>query len=191
MKSEGCRNIGCGFCIAFTLLVFIGCSSGNGTPAQSGTGTVAPAPAPNVNKPFIVAAVTSGAEIATNQGLRALAKTNAPAAAETAQALRVSINTTLLPYLQGNPLASSAVIHDLLNSSLFTNVNPAIRNAIAVAGSLLDAYLPAPSATSYLSDDQRDYVVAFLNGIQKGCADFQAKALTGPRWIEEAPEATK
>ncbi len=155
------------------------CSSGNPPPATSVT-TV------NTNKPFIIAAITSGAEIATNQGLRALAKTQPAAALEAATALRNSINTNLLPYLAGNALGSSAVIHALLNSSLFTNVNPVVQNAIAVAGSLLDAYLPAPNAGTYLSTDQIDYVTAFLTGISKGCADFSTKDLK-PHWIESAP----
>lgn len=177
-----------GFILGF-VLVYCGlsllpaCSSPSAPPSTTGTSTTIVV---NTNKPIIVAAITSGAEIATATGLRTLAKTNAPAAAETATALKASITTNLMPYIQGSGTAvTSGVIQSLLNSSLFTGVNPTIRQAIAVAGSLLDAYLPPPGATSYLTADQQDYVVAFLTGIAKGCNDFQAKAVftNEERWI--------
>ncbi len=158
------------------ILMLSGCSSGGGNPAP--TGTVV-----NTGKPIIVAAIQSASELATNSGLIALAKSNPASASEAATNLVTVINTNLLPYLRGGSIGTSAIVHDLLNTSLLSNLNPIIASAIATAGAILDAYLPAPSAATYLSPDEVDYIVAFLSGVSKGCTDFQTKALK-QHWIE-------
>ncbi len=171
-----------GFVLIFAALSLAPGCSGGGTPPPMPTGTVVVPPVPNPNKPIIVAAITGGAQLATSTGLRTLAKSNPNAAAETATALKANITTTLLPYLQGTGTQLSAsVVHDLLNSSLFNNVNLTIKQIIQVASSMIPN---PPGAATYLTEDQRDYAVAFLNGISKGCNDFQARALPEPRWID-------
>lgn len=164
--------------LCFTL-TFTGCgTAGGGSTGGTGTGTPPPS---NPNKPLILMGITTGTEIATNQGLILLAKSKPAVALETATALKRAIDTVLTPYLNGASTVpiTSAALHELLNSSLFTGVDPTIRQAIAAAGAILDAYLPAPTASSYLSADQLDYVHAFLNGISKGCGDFSGAGVTG------------
>lgn len=123
-------------------------------------------------------------------GLKKWAEKEPAAAKEAATALTANIIGTLIPYLDGGKLPSSSEVQAIITSSLFKNVNPAIKDAIIACSVALDAVLPIPSADTYLTADQVSYVKAFLTGVKQGCdqyvgtADGKAQAEKPPVWIK-------
>jgi hypothetical protein len=140
------------------------------------------------NKSTIEDVVRTAAEFGTEKGLKQWAKKNPAGAKEAAIALSKNISTDLLPYFKdGQKLLTAAEVQQLLASSLFNKVEPVVKAAIVAASAVLDYYLPIPSSTTYLTQDQKDIVCAFLEGVQEGCNDYSptvAKKLPAGSWIE-------
>jgi len=105
-------------------------------------------------------------------GLKKWGEKDPASAKECATALSANIKGVLIPYLDGQNLPSSAEVQAFINSSLFKNVNPAVKEAIVAASVALDAVLPIPKADTYLNADQVSYVKAFLTGLQQGCDQY-------------------
>lgn len=77
------------------------------------------------------------------------------------------------PYFKdGSKLLTAAEVKQFLSSTLFKNVPDPVKVAIISASAVLDFYCPIPPSTDYLSQDQRDIVCAFFEGVQLGCDDF-------------------
>jgi hypothetical protein len=130
------------------------------------------------------------AKYGTAFGLKKWSEKEPAAAKEAATALSANITGTLIPYLDGGKLPSSSEVQAMITSSLFKNVNPAIKDAIIACSVALDAVLPIPAADTYLDANQVSYVKAFLTGIKQGCdqyignAEGKAQADKAPVWIK-------
>jgi len=125
----------------------------------------------------------------TFQGLRLWAKKHPVEATEAATALSRNLKDEVIPYLNGAELKPSAEIEEFLASSLFKNVPEDIKNLILVVASVLDEYLPIPSA-SKLKPEQLQYLKTFCTNTQRACDDFLASSAgvkyVGPkarRWV--------
>lgn len=142
--------------------------------------TPAPTP-PSTGTPPVV--VTDPATIAKNSdlirlstteaislGLSLYAKSNPQLAGVIATKMQ-GIDAALLAYLNGSSGASAAAVNAFLNGQ-FVDLPPEIRNIIALAASLLDNYLPAPSADALLGAAQYAYIKAFVQGLTDGSAQF-------------------
>ena len=114
----------------------------------------------------------------TEYGLTQWAKTNPADATEAATTLKKNINNAILPYFDGHVLYSSVEVSALLNSSLCDGVPTEVKMAITIASGILDMYLRAPDASTYLNADEVDYVKAFLSGVSDGCALFTSSLTT-------------
>jgi len=127
------------------------------------------------NKTSIIDVVKMGAELGTEKGLKAWAKKNPAGAKEASLALTQNINEQLLPYFKdGTKMLTAAEVKQFMASSLFNKVPDEVKLAIIAASAVLDFYLPVPSSTSCLTQDQRDIICAFLEGVRNGCDDFNA-----------------
>jgi hypothetical protein len=126
------------------------------------------------NKPAILKLVETGASRGSYEGLKAWAKKNPEAAKEAAVALAGNLDN-FLGYLNGGNLGTSEEVEALMSSSLFKNVPDEVKTAILAASAVLDLYLPVPSASTSLNQDQVDYLKAFVTGLKKGVADFNSK----------------
>lgn len=135
------------------------------------------------DKDTTIKLLKSGASTATNFGLRKWSEKDAPGAMECAKALKTNINDVLLPYFNGGNLPVSSEVQALLNSSLFKNVKPDVKDAIVAASIALDAVLPIPG-TDKLNQDQVDYIKAFLSGIADGCGKFTSKEVLKHNWLQ-------
>lgn len=149
------------------------------------------------NKTTIIEIVRSGGELGTDKGLEAWAKKDPAGAKEASLALSQNINEQLLPYFKDqSKLLSVAEVKQFMSSSLFVKVPEAVKLAVIAASAVLDFYLPIPSSGTYLTQDQRDIICAFLEGVKAGCDDFNAKGtrkikiggkerkLPTERWLE-------
>ncbi len=110
----------------------------------------------------------------SNFGLKKWAEKEPAAAKECATTLGANIKGTLIPYLEGGNLPSSAEVQAFINSSLFKKINPAVKEAIVAASVALDAVLPVPKADTYLTTEQVSYIKAFLTGLSQGCDQFSS-----------------
>jgi len=125
------------------------------------------------NKVTIEELVRTGAEFGTDKGLAAWAKKDPAGAKEASAALAKNISEQIMPYFQDKTkLLTAAEVKQFLASSLFKNVPDVVKIAIISASAVLDFYCPIPESTTYLSQDQRDIVCAFFEGVQLGCDDF-------------------
>ncbi len=107
---------------------------------------------------------------AISLGLSLYAKNNPQLAGVIATKMQ-GIDTALLAYLNGQSGASSAAVNGFLNGQ-FVDMPPEIKNIIALAASLLDAYLPAPAADTLLGPAQYAYLKAFTQGLTDGSAQY-------------------
>jgi len=136
------------------------------------------------NKATITEIVRMAAELGTDKGLKAWAKKHPAEAKEAALSLSKNISEQILPYFKdGSKLTTAAEVKQLLASSLFNKVPDEVKLAIIAASAVLDYYLPVPDSGSYLTQDQKDIVCAFVEGVRAGCDDF-----TGPT---DAPKTRK
>lgn len=147
------------------------------------------------HKSSIKELVQTGAQWGTEKGLESWAKQNPAGAKEAALALTQNIDNQIIPYFKdGAKLLTADEVKQLLSSSLFKNVPPVVKIAIVAASACLDYYLPIPQAQ--LTQDQKDIICAFLQGVRDGCEDFTSvpgtKEIKTPRkhplpakhWIE-------
>lgn len=173
------------------VLALTGCGSGSGSTPATAPGTTAVS-APAQPNPLIALGIQEGADLGTSQGLKALAKSNPAAAAETAFNLKNSISNDLLPFLQGGKLQTAAEVQTLLASSLFKGkIDPTVQNLIAAAASALQAYVPLSDPGKVLNPAEIAYISAFLSGVSAGCTDYNTKALKQPtqaRWVPFSTE---
>lgn len=123
------------------------------------------------NKDKILVALKRAAQAGTEFGLKKWAKKDPAAAKEAATALARNLKEEILPYLDGEELHTSAEVSEFIDSSLFKDVPEEVKAAIVSAAVVLDLYLPIPGNEN-LTEDQRDYLKAFLGGIQAGAAKF-------------------
>jgi hypothetical protein len=151
------------------------------------------------NKATITQIVNMAAELGTSKGLKAWAKKNPAGAKEAALALAKNISDQILPYFKDQTkLMTAAEVQQLLSSTVFKNVPDEVKLAIIAASAVLDFYLPVPSSGTYLTQDQRDIVCAFFEGVRTGCDDFttpeavpatkniggKARAMPKASWLE-------
>jgi len=147
------------------------------------------------HKSSIINLIKMGADVGTDKGLEAWAKKNPDGAKEAALALSKNINDQLLPYFKdGASMLTAEQVQELLDSSLFNNVPDTVKVAVIAASAVLDYYLPIPDSGTYLTQDQKDLVAAFLEGVRAGCDDFttpSAKALKKVEKDEKLPDPPK
>jgi hypothetical protein len=142
-----------------------------------------------VDPEVIKTALRMSGKYGANFGLKKWGEKEPAGAKECAVALSTNIKGTLIPYLDGGNLPSSTEVQAFINSSLFKNVNPAVKEAIVAASVALDAVLPVPKADTYLDANQVAYIKAFLTGLQQGCDQYigtaEGKAqVQEPTWIK-------
>ena len=89
------------------------------------------------------------------------------------KALNKSINEDILPWIKGQAtLKPSTEVQIFLNSSIMKNLPEEARLAILAASVILDMYLPVPDVNKKLTQEQVDYIVAFLSGIEAATLNF-------------------
>ncbi len=165
-------------------------ATGCGKPASNqpipGIGSTTPPAAPDP-------AVARNAEIihlATSEsvsiGLSVYAKSHPAEAANIATKIKEISGTTALAYLNGSSGASSAAVNGFLNSQ-FVALPPDATQLIALAAALLDQFLPAPDAATFLTDAQFTYLKAFFQGLNDGAAQYLAGVVpTTPKYHTKA-----
>ena len=125
------------------------------------------------NKPTIIDLVKMAAEFGTEKGLKEWAKKDLKGANEAALTLSKNISSQILPYFKdSSKLLTAKEVKQLLSSSLFKDVPDVVKVAIVSASAVLDYYCPIPDSDKYLTQDQRDIVCAFFEGVHDGCDDF-------------------
>lgn len=132
------------------------------------SGCETPKPTPDQIRSILKSAGKSG----SYYGLKKWAEKQEGPAKECASTLSANITGTLIPYLDGGSLPSSAEIQAFINSSLFKGVDPAVKEAILAASIALDAVLPIPAAGKFLGADEISYIKAFMVGLSEGCNKF-------------------
>jgi len=144
------------------------------------------------NEAIISAGVRSAAHVGVWKGLEALGKKNPGAARQTADSLRMEIDSRLLPWLLDDqrPLLSGAV-RDELTALRSSRLDPLVSEAIILAATVLDAYLPVPSSNRVLSDVQRRILARFCEGISAGCTTYLAGAKPEVTTMSESDLAKK
>lgn len=107
------------------------------------------------------------------------------AANAAAQQLNMVISNTIQPYLSGDVSnVPSNVIDTLLKEQMFTTLPQDVQLLISAAASLANSYLPVPSATTYLSQDELNYLRGLVNGLQSGANLYLAGHVTkAPRGL--------
>lgn len=127
------------------------------------------------NKATISSIVHDAAEFGTKKGLDAWAKKDPAGAKEASIALSKNIREQVLPYFKdGSKLLTAAEVKQFMTSSLFNSVPDVVKIAVISASAVLDFYCPIPDSASYLTQDQKDIVCAFIAGVGDGCDDFNA-----------------
>ena len=96
-----------------------------------------------------------------------------------AEKIKTLIGSGALPWLNGNSGASSAAVNTFMNGQFVTLPSEA-QDLISLAASLLDSYLPAPSANAVLDSNQLLYVQAFFNGLTEGATQFAGDPPAAP-----------
>ncbi len=104
-------------------------------------------------------------------GLTVYGGKDAVEAKAAATQIQTIVAGSILPYLNGSPGVSTAVLNTALKEN-FINLPQAAQEIITLAGALLDQYLPVPSATTFLSDAQLAYAKAFFNGLSDGAGQY-------------------
>ena len=92
---------------------------------------------------------------------------------------------TILPYLNGNPNVSSLAIDAFMKENLIA-LPSLIQAAISTAATILDHYVQAPSATTFLSATELAYTKVFLQGLSDGATQFLAGS---KKIVKDAPVA--
>lgn len=84
------------------------------------------------------------------------------------------VTNVLIPYLDNNKNLASNALNTILTDNLITipDIPNSIKSAIQLSAVILDDYLPAPTASTYLTADQISYVRAFLTGLQTGSNQY-------------------
>lgn len=147
------------------------------------------------NKEKILVLLEKAAQAGAEFGLKKWSEKDPAAAKEAAVALARNLKDEILPYLNGEELHTSAEINEFINSSLFKKVPDEVKSAIVAAAVVLDLYLPIPGSEN-LTEDQRDYLKAFLGGIQKAAAKFESGSFSADKryWVTgvslKTPEKT-
>jgi hypothetical protein len=141
-----------------------------------------------IKESTILEGLTLAGSKGSEYGLKEWAKTQPIQAKECATALQKNISGQLIPYLNGANLPPSVEVQAFISSSLFKDVAANIKNAITLASVALDALLPIPSAQSYLTSEQTNYIRAFLIGVNEGCSKFLGipvtRTVTTGTWLE-------
>ena len=158
------------FLVAFTTLP--GCNS-TAIPTSQDIGAYI-----KTHKASIIDLIKMGAEVGTDNGLKAWAKKNPAGATEAAISLSKDVSDQLLPYFKdGSKLMTAEEVQALLDSTLFDKVPDEVKIAVIAASAVLDYYLPIPDSGTYLTQDQKDLVAAFLEGVKAGCDDFTSPTI--------------
>ena len=153
-------------CTALVLVLFTPACK-HATPTDPSTNAAPDAAAIQRNSNLIQLSTTE----AISLGLSLYGKSQPQLAQMIATKLQEISSTTALAYLDGQSGASSAAVNGFLNAQ-FVDLPPEVKSIIALAASLLDAYLPAPTATTILSPTQYTYLRAFFQGLTDGSAQF-------------------
>lgn len=91
------------------------------------------------------------------------------AARAAADQINLIISNTVGPYLSGNlTTVPSNIIDTLLKEQLFTSLPTEVQMLISGAASLANSYLPVPGPTTYLNQDDLNYLRGLINGLQSG-----------------------
>lgn len=131
--------------------------------------------------------IQAASQSAAGIGLTEWSKKEPDAAKEAAAALAKNIKEVLLPYFADKAaLATSAEVQAFLNSSLFKDMNPTMKNAIITASTVLDLALPVPGSDK-IDADALAYIRAFLDGLNGACEGFLGTAkekAPGTVWLK-------
>ncbi len=122
-------------------------------------------------------AVALGLNVYANEGHR-------DEALVIATKIKEMVGSSALAYLNGTTGASSAAVNTFMNSQ-FVNLPGEAQSFISLAATLLDTYLPAPSANSVIDADQLSYIKAFFQGLSDGATQFAAN----PPAVKAVPNA--
>lgn len=142
-----------------SVLDLSGCSKPSTTPPSTNTESV----------------ILISSESATLVGLTALSVANPTLAQTVAASLKGICDGGALPYLNGTGGAAQAISSATINTFLsqqFSSMPQEAQTFVTIAASALDEYLPAPSATTYLSTSEIAYIKDFFTGISNGCSGF-------------------
>lgn len=154
-----------------------------------GSSTPNPAPTPvpvGTDTANTAAKITQYTSEAVAVGLSFYGNTNAAQAKAVATQIQAIVTNTILPYLNGNQNVTSLAIDAFLKENL-VNLPAIIQAAITTGATILDHYIQAPSATTYLSPTEYAYVRAFAQGLSNGAGQFLAGNI---KTVKEAPEKT-
>lgn len=157
-------------CVSLLVLSFTGCGTPTPPPVPTDPGTTTGA------NPTTVALIQSATAKTVSVGLAFYATKNAEEAKKVAAQIQSIVATTVLPYLNGATGLSSSVVDAVLKQN-FINLPGLAKDVIALAATLLDSYIPAPSEV-LMSAANVAYMKAFFNGLNQGCADFLAGRVT-------------
>jgi len=116
----------------------------------------------------IVLGIQIGVMKAAEYGFKKWNDADPAACKEAATKLAKNISEQIKPWIQGDgKLKSSQEIQEFVNSSLFKNLPQEALDAIVAAAAVLDVYLPTPDVNEKLTEQQIDYIMAFLTGLEK------------------------
>lgn len=120
-------------------------------------------------------AIQTTTEASVSIALDAWALKGSKQEATLAAAQIVTNGKAVLAVLESNPSMIGQDVWNTLNTDLLKNVDPLMANAIKLASSILDHYIPK-IPTGALSDTEMGYIKAFLNG----CIDGSENSIVGP-----------
>ena len=101
-----------------------------------------------------------------------------------AKALSKTIDSELIPYLEAGNLPTADIVNRVISTKLFNGLDERIMFAITTGAAALDALLPVPEATQYLTPAQVGHIKAFLIGVSSGCKKF----VSGEAKVNKAPK---
>jgi len=160
------------------VIVLAGCGDGGGITTP---GTTTSEPVVDRNSRVIKVATTQAVAL----GLRVYAngghQKDAPIIA---LKIKEIIRASITPYLNSTSGASTAAVNGFL-SGQFVSLPDQVKELIALAASMLDAYLPVPTADAVLNPEHLSYIKSFFAGLNDGCEQF----LLNPPTV--APEGSR
>lgn len=149
--------------LSISLVTLTGCKK----PTKEDVGTIL-----RDNKPLILAGIQIGSDKLLRKGLQDWEQKDPDSANEAATLLLESLDSEIIPFLNGQTeFTSRAQIDILFQASLLDNAPDEIKNAISAAFAVVDFYLKVPGADT-LPKDSLDYIKAFCNGLHDACDKF-------------------
>ncbi len=156
--------------ILLSLIFIFGCGSGGTTTTPTTT-----TPVSTVLSATDVTATANKIQLVTQTtigfGLTVLGGKDAAEAKLIATQIQTIVSGSILPYLNGSQGVSTAVIDTALKEN-FVNLPVGAQSMISLAAALLDQYLPAPGANTFLTPQELAYAKAFFQGLSDGAGQY-------------------